>query len=279
MPKVSVIIPTFNRAEYICDAIDSVLAQTYHDLEIIVINDGSIDDTEKALKKYGGRIQYLYQNNAGVSAARNKGIKASRGEYIAFLDADDSWLPEKLSVQIPILEFNPKLGMVFSYLEIMDEYGRRTGRMKPKQKPGIDFLTMLEAGSAMTSSCLMRKRSLDAAGIFDESLAIYEDMDLFLRVVNQFPALFVEKSLGCYREHSNQSTLDDVKNYKQQVKLAQKWMQISDDPKAQRLLSAKVRKYSNLLMRNAVKKGSWGVALGYLGSFLFPSNRTEIENR
>ena len=103
MPKVSVIIPTYNRSKYVTKAIDSVLAQTYRDFEIIVVDDGSTDNTKEVLKPYTDRIKYLYQENTGVSAARNAGIRAAGGQWIAFLDSDDEWLPEKLSIQMDYL--------------------------------------------------------------------------------------------------------------------------------------------------------------------------------
>src|SRR5690349_3602213 len=107
MPKVSVIIPTYNRAQFIARAVDSVLEQTYKDFEIIVIDDGSSDNTQEILKAYEGKIRYVYQQNKGISAARNRGIQEAKGEYIAFLDSDDVWKPEKLSVQVAILDVNP----------------------------------------------------------------------------------------------------------------------------------------------------------------------------
>ena len=100
MPKVSVIIPTYNRAHYICETIDSILAQTYRDYEIIVVDDGSADNTRKVLQKYDGKVRYFYQKNRGPSAARNFGISQSQGEYIAFLDDDDLWTENKLELQI-----------------------------------------------------------------------------------------------------------------------------------------------------------------------------------
>jgi len=99
-PLVSVIIPTFNRAFCICETIDSALAQSYNYIEIIVIDDGSTDSTRKLLEKYGSKINYLWQENAGVSAARNAGVRAAKGKWIAFLDSDDEWLPEKLEKQV-----------------------------------------------------------------------------------------------------------------------------------------------------------------------------------
>lgn len=99
-PTVSVVIPTYNRAKYVTETIDSVLSQSYTDYEIIVVDDGSTDNTREALAPYMDRIRYIHQQNSGVSAARNRGIKAARGKWIAFLDSDDIWLPEKLAVQI-----------------------------------------------------------------------------------------------------------------------------------------------------------------------------------
>ncbi|MCK4819314.1 glycosyltransferase family 2 protein, partial [bacterium] len=109
IPNVSVIIPTCNRAEYITQAIDSVLAQTYTDYEIIVVDDGSTDNTKEVMEPYMDRIRYIYQENAGVSAARNTGIKAAKGDWVAFLDSDDEWLPGKLAVQIRAVERHPQL--------------------------------------------------------------------------------------------------------------------------------------------------------------------------
>ena len=109
MAKVSVIIPTYNRAEYVTHAIDSVLAQTYTDYEIIVVDDGSADNTKDVLLPYMDRIRYIYQENAGLSAARNTGIKAAKGDWIAFLDSDDEWLPGKLAVQMRAVERHPQL--------------------------------------------------------------------------------------------------------------------------------------------------------------------------
>ena len=104
MCLISVIIPTFNRVEFISEAIDSVLSQTYSNFEIIVVDDGSTDNTKQLLTKYGSRITYDFQENKGVSSARNKGLDIAKGEWIAFLDSDDIWLPEKLSLQMQDLE-------------------------------------------------------------------------------------------------------------------------------------------------------------------------------
>lgn len=103
MPRVSVVMPSYNCAQYLAEAVDSALAQTYRDFEIVVVDDGSKDNTEEVARRYGSKIQYIKQENRGLPGARNTGIRASSGEYIALLDADDSWFPEKLARQIPSL--------------------------------------------------------------------------------------------------------------------------------------------------------------------------------
>ena len=122
MPKVSVIIPTYNRAEYLPDAIDSVLAQTFRDFEVIIIDDGSTDNTreiiEKYIKRYPQIIRPFYQMNSGASVARNKGIEEARGEYIAFLDSDDVWLSKKLERQVSVLERDKKIGFFVMFCSL-----------------------------------------------------------------------------------------------------------------------------------------------------------------
>lgn len=120
---ISVIIPTYNCSNYIIEAIESIINQTYKDIEIIVVDDGSTDDTYKILKPYLHKIKYIYQNNSGPSKARNVGIKEAKGEYIAFLDADDRWRPFKLSLQLCILENLPDVDMIFSNYAVIDENG------------------------------------------------------------------------------------------------------------------------------------------------------------
>src|SRR5436309_7380613 len=124
MPKVSVIIPVFNGERYIRQTIESVLAQTYRDFELLVIDDGSTDGTAEAVKEYEKDLRYVHQGNGGASKARNQGIRFSQGKYIAFLDADDLWEPEKLTIQVEFLERNPKIGLVHCNCDGIDEEGR-----------------------------------------------------------------------------------------------------------------------------------------------------------
>ena len=135
MPRVSVIIPTYNRLDYVQEAIDSVLAQTYTDYELIVVDDGSTDGTGDTLKaRYGDRIRYLWQENQGWPAARNHGVSIAQGEYIAQLDSDDLWLPEKLVRQVPVLDACPEAVLVFSHVMQIDAEGgvEKQGRLGRK---------------------------------------------------------------------------------------------------------------------------------------------------
>jgi len=119
-PLVSVIIPTYNRAQYICEAVKSVLRQTFSDFELIVVDDGSVDNTKEILTPYLGIVKYIYQNNSGIAAARNAGIEMSRGEFIAFLDSDDLWVRDKLQLQVHLLRQQSKLAMVYADYCIFD---------------------------------------------------------------------------------------------------------------------------------------------------------------
>ena len=122
---VSVIIPVFNSERYIASAVESVLKQTYKEFELIVVNDGSTDKTVKVLEQYIDRIHYAYQPNKGVAAARNAGIRASKGEYIAFLDSDDLWIRDTLILHVNYLQNNPNIGLVYGEVLVIDERGKR----------------------------------------------------------------------------------------------------------------------------------------------------------
>jgi glycosyltransferase involved in cell wall biosynthesis len=194
MIKVSVIIPTYNRAEYVTQAIESVLAQTYTDYEIIVVDDGSTDNTKDVLSPYIDRIRYIYQKNAGASAARNQGIKAAKGDWVAFLDSDDEWLPEKLAVQIRAVERNPQIvaHMVNvnltnyndpypnSFLHCKFPFEGNEGLIDEPFIPHFKYRTI-----AMPVAVMCRKESAVKAGMFDESFISGVDYDFMCRLALQ----------------------------------------------------------------------------------------------
>ena len=205
-PLVSVIIPTFNAARYITCAVDSALAQTYSPIEVIVVDDGSTDNTAQVLDPYkSSNVRYIFQRNSGsVGAVRNRGIREARGEFLAFLDADDLWLPEKLEQQIPVLLSNPKVGLVHSNFDYLDE---ETGRMfaitRPRHKlVGRCYTRLFFRNTIFASSVVLRRECLDDVGIFDEEIPSgVEDYDLWLRVARQYEFAYVSRRLEIGRAH------------------------------------------------------------------------------
>lgn len=185
MPKVSVIIPAYNAAAYVCRAVDSVLAQTFPDVELIVVDDGSADATPAVLAGYGDRLRLFVQTNRGPATARNRGLREAAGELVAFLDADDWWEPEKLATQVALLEEHPDLGFCSTATRVVDASGQTVGSWpcQPEAGPMPDIL--FHHGTAIsgsTSGVLARRELVLAVGGFDENLRGFEDPDLWIRL-------------------------------------------------------------------------------------------------
>lgn len=224
MPKVSVIIPTFNNAASIARAVDSVLRQDFADFEVIVVDDGSTDDTKKVLGPYSNRIKYFFQQNSGVCAARNRGIREAKGEYTAFLDADDVWIPDdKLSLQIKILDERKNAGIVYSKMIVVDEDGRGNG-LCPAQDAGNSFQEMLTKGAHYpTSTVMTRKACFERCGYFDETLSTIEDFDMWLRIARDFEVIEIkDRLLGYYYRSSLPTRKDPLIVYEAQIKVCRK---------------------------------------------------------
>lgn len=230
MPKVSVIIPTYNRGNLIKRAVDSVLSQTFKDFEIIIIDDGSKDDTKEVLAPYMDRVRYVPQANGGISKARNRGIELAQGQYIAFLDSDDYWAPEKLQMQTDILDGNPKIGIVYVRMPIVDEHGNVLG-MKPNGVSGKNFQELLRVwGDLPTSSVMTRKECFDRVGVFDPNLPPMEDIDMWIRIAYHYDLHEIEgKVLAYYWRHDHQITKDLVKVYSGLVKIHAKILESFKD--------------------------------------------------
>ena len=213
LPTVSVIIPTFNRDWCLRDAIDSVLAQTFIDFELIVVDDGSTDRTLEILSEYGDRLRRIHQINRGVSAARNCGIGVSTGRLIAFLDSDDLWLPEKLAVQTAFFELN-RSALICQTEELWIRNGMRVNPRKRHRKPsGLIFEPSLTLCLVSPSAVMVRRELFNEVGLFDEVLPACEDYDLWLRVSCRIPIHLIDKELtikrGGHRDQlSRQDSLD-----------------------------------------------------------------------
>ena len=214
-PLVSVIVPAYDVAEYIGEALDSVLTQTFTDYEIIVINDGSPDTPalERALASYLPRIVYLKQENQGVSAARNAGIQAARGSLLAFLDGDDTWLPNYLEVQVAKIQADPTIDVLYPNVMMFGD----------SSKDGEEFMTLCPSNGEVTlerlllqecnvSNCsIARRDAIMRAGLFDESLRSVEDFDLWLRVIKQGGRIAYHREiLARYRRRHGSLTADPV---------------------------------------------------------------------
>jgi len=202
---VSVIIPTFNRSAFLMEALASVLGQTKRDMEVIVVDDGSTDDTSRVVEAFGQEVKYCRQIHAGVSAARNKGIRAASGEWLAFLDSDDIWLPRKLESQLDFLFRHPEI-KICQTEEIWIRNGRRMNPRKYHAKPkGYCFEVLLERCLVSPSAVMIHRSLFDEVGLFDEALPACEDYDLWVRIGYRYPIGLVEMPLIVKRGgHSDQ---------------------------------------------------------------------------
>ena len=207
-PKVSVIIPTYQRGYLVGQAIESVLAQTYADYEIIVIDDASTDNTMVVLDGFKDRIKIIHlEENRSVGAARNAGILASQGDYVAFLDSDDLWVSEKLRKQIDLFRTNTNIGLVYSDFSYFDENGIEPSTSFEKNgggKRGTIHRDVFMGGPISTLTATVRRTCLDKVGLFDETLPACEDLDMWLRITASYQVDFVNEPLSLYRFSPNQ---------------------------------------------------------------------------
>jgi len=193
--SIAVIIPTYNRSHTLRRALDSVNSQTVKPNEICVVDDGSTDETEQLLSRHYPQVNYVYQNNKGVSSARNAGVAFTRGHWLAFLDSDDEWMPNKLERQLQEINDNPTFPLVHCD-EIWIRNGARVNAMHKHQKAGGEIFERCLPLCVISPSAVMIKRRLfEEVGGFDESLPACEDYDLWLRICSRYPVLYIEEAL------------------------------------------------------------------------------------
>jgi GT2 family glycosyltransferase len=208
IPRVSVVIPAFNHARWVADAVRSVAAQQFRDLEIIVVDDGSTDDTARALGECGVPLRYLHQDNRGPSSARNAGVQVARGRLIAFLDADDLWLPDKLALQVPVIDARAEAAVVYADAVFWDESTRRpqgTHAGRHRHPSGRILGALLVDNPIPSPTPLVRRTALVQAGGFDETLRACEDWDLWIRLARKAEIHCLERPLAVYRLHGENS--------------------------------------------------------------------------
>ena len=214
-PLVSIIIPAYNCSKVITKTLVSVYEQTYQNWEIIIIDDGSTDDTKSALETHMDRIRYFYQENKGTAAARNAGVRRANGGLIAFLDNDDLWLPDKIALQVQAMQENPNIGLVFTDGKLFDENGiLKNSLINERIQSWIDqnkdedphvvkgwIARELFFGNIIASatSVLLRKESIESVGGFDEQISIADDYDIWLRIAQHYPVVLIYLPLYMWR--------------------------------------------------------------------------------
>lgn len=209
-PRVSIVIPAYNQAAYLGEAIQSALNQTYRDYEIIVVNDGSTDTTSEIASRYKDQIVYICQENRGLSGARNTAIRNARGEFIALLDADDVWLPEFLEKAVPLFSSYPQAAMVYSGYRYIDSQGNEIG--VPTRKvvpPDLATQIFLKYGNWLVPSAVVFRRDFAIeVGLFDEELKAVEDTDLWMKLSRKGLMVGIPDDLVKYRRHGSNMTKD-----------------------------------------------------------------------
>lgn len=224
---VSIIIPAYNSSSFIRETLESIFIQTYGNYEVILVNDGSTDDTETIIQEYLDKILYLFQNNRGICAARNLGIIHARGEYIAFLDHDDVWLPQKLELQVGNIERGNDIGLVTCGRIDINIHGAKIDEYVPpvnqyEKHILIEKMAMNNiVGGA--SAVLVRHSVLDAVGMFDVKLTMAEDIELWMRILEKYKIICIDRLLYRYRNLPCSGSSNAENNIRNQVILIDRW--------------------------------------------------------
>ena len=250
---VSVVIPTYNYGRFVRQAVDSALAQTYPHREVIVVDDGSTDDTKARLEPYGGGIRYVYQENQGLSAARNAGIRSARGRYVALLDADDLWHPQKLERQVAYLASHPEVALLAaeSTRDLPAAWPVLPGASPPwAREVSLEQLAMCSRFGP--SGVVIAKHCLGRVGLFDTSLRAAEDRDMWVRIANHFAVRILPDVLWYYRVHGNNMSAAARVMEQQEFKVIRA-----------RLASSEALRGRLLLRRRILARAGWAAALRY----------------
>lgn len=204
MPLVSVIIPAYNSARYLPEAIESVLRQTFTDLELLVIDDGSTDETAAVVSRYPAPVRYIRQENGGVAVARNRGIQESRGRYVAFLDADDTWYPDKLKQQVESLQKQSECRLCYSAFTVVDS-SLKALYVNRSDRSGTALEDLLLRGNIVGSICtvLMERSLYEQEGGFDPAFSQCADWDMWIRLARHTEFLYIDTPLVTYRYHDS----------------------------------------------------------------------------
>jgi glycosyltransferase involved in cell wall biosynthesis len=256
---VSVVIPCYNQARFLSDAIDSVCHQTHTQHEVIVVDDGSTDLTQSVAQRYGG-VRYIYQPNQGVSAARNAGIRQSRGTYLTFLDADDRLLPDALTAGIDCFRKSQSCGFVVGrYRKIATDGSLISGPNRPSG--AHDFYDALLRGNiiGVPATVLFRRAAVESVGGFNSRFTLGEDYDLALRIARTLPVVEHDSVIAEYRHHNQNATLNYRLCLRSSVEvLHEQWQYVKDNPQYKPALRAGLanwkRHYAEMMIENLRKR-------------------------
>jgi len=220
-PAVSVIIPTYNCSGFLAESIRSVLAQTFGSLEVVVVDDGSTDDTAEVVAGFESRVRYVHQNNSGTAAARNTGIRNARADVIAFLDHDDLWLPGKLEQQMPVLTSDTAIGMVFCGRQFFNTYtGEITSIHPAEAELGVhDFLAH---DTIALQSAIVPRSVFERVGLFDETLLGTDDWEMCIRIAERYRVVGVPDVLVNIRGHSGQQGIMSDRMFTNSMRVLEK---------------------------------------------------------
>ncbi len=215
MPKpiVSIITPVFNGKRYLAKAIESALSQSFSNFELLIINDGSTDNSSQVIKPYltDKRIQYFEQANGGVASARNHALRHAQGEYIGFLDQDDRWLPHKLALQVDFLEHHKEIALHYAKQQVVDTHGLAFNFDWPTGATGYCLPELFLRNKITILTTLVRKRVIDEVGFFNEALSGTDDYDMWMRILLKHPIHFDQQIVAEYRLHDKNVSLDSFK--------------------------------------------------------------------
>ena len=230
-PAVSIIIPNYNHAQYVGDAINSVLNQTYSDFEVIVVDDGSKDHSREVIDRFGGKVRTIYQQNQGLSAARNTGINAAKGVYIGVLDADDMYEPEFIGTLVSVLESQPDADGVYCGYRFVDHLDNPLPQIEARDvAPDKLFWALVNGNFLVPESMFVNKYCYDQVGLFDTSLRALEDFDMWLRITSQFRIVNTTNVLTRHRILPSSMSSDPERQYQNRMSVIQKHFGVEPAP-------------------------------------------------
>lgn len=267
MPHVSVVIPAYNGEAFIAEAIQSALDQSYRDLEVIVVDDGSADGTERIVRAFRHPVIYYRQKNRGAGAARTLGVERASGEWIAFLDADDVWYPDKLAVQLEEARRQPSVPFFYSDMDAVDEAGHlvekdflraRTERRKKDKKPALDAVVFHNLPFPYPSTVLLKRSLFLQAGGFSKTFPAnyHEDFELFARLAHTEPIYFIPRGLVRYRLLFSE-TKDQLRDANWPILLSHLWQMWSSAPEKQAFLLPYYSHYFSKQGKNLLRSGKY----------------------